>query len=112
MKKDLIFSPILLVIAGALFFLKFTGMPAHITISIVGAIVLISYTIITKKEWKIPALEIIMRVLYGVALITGIIVINIHGIIALDIIHKISAALFIVTIIALLTNLSISTFFI
>ena len=104
MKKDLIFAPILLIIAGALFFLKFTGMPAHIAISVVGAIVLLAYTILTKKEWKIPALEIIMRAFYGVALITGIIVMNIHGITALGIIHKISAIFFIVAIITLLVS--------
>ena len=104
MKKDLIFAPILLLLAASLFFLKFTGMPAHIAVSVVGAVVLIVYTVLTKKEWKIPALEIAMRALYGVALITGIIIINVHGIVALGIIHKISALLFIATIIALLVT--------
>ena len=104
MKKDLIFAPILSLIAASLFFLRFTGIAAHIAISVVGAIVLIVYTVLTKKEWKIPALEIIMRVLYGIALITGIVVMNVAGIVALGIIHKISAVLFLVAIIALLVT--------
>ena len=41
-----------------------------------------------------------MRVFYGVALITGIIIANVHGIAALAIIHKISSLLFAVGLIA------------
>ena len=104
MKKDLIFAPILTLLAASLFFLKFTGIIAHIVISVVGAIVLIVYTVLTKKEWRIPALEIVMRVLYGIALITGIIVMNVTGIMALGIIHKISAVLFLVAIIVVLAT--------
>ena len=95
MKKDLIFAPIMLVIGVLHFLLKATGMIAHIAISIVGILVLVAYTILTQKEWKIPALEIVMRVFYGIALITGIVIMNIHGIVALAIIHKVSAALFV-----------------
>ena len=104
MKKDLIFAPVLSLIVASLFFLKFTGIAAHIAISVVGAIVLIVYTVLTKKEWQIKALEIIMRALYGVALITGIVVMNVVGIVALGIIHKVSAVLFLVAIIALLVT--------
>lgn len=104
MKKDLIFAPILILLAASLFFLKFTGIIAHIVISVVGAIVLIVYTVLTKKEWRIPALEIVMRVLYGIALITGIIVMNVTGIMALGIIQKISAVLFLAAIIVVLTT--------
>ena len=104
MKKDLIFAPILLAVSVVLALLKFTGMPAHIAISVVGAVALIVYSILTKKEWKIPALEIIMRVLYGIALITGIVVMNVHGILALNIIHKISAILFALSLIALFVH--------
>ena len=96
MKKDLIFAPILLLVGAALFLLGFTKMPAHIAISIVGVIALVVYTVLTKKEWKIPALEIIMRAFYGIALITGIVIMNVHGIAALAVIHKVSAALFVV----------------
>ena len=102
MKKDLIFAPIMFLIGAALFLLRYTGMPVHIAISVVGILVLIAYTVLTKKEWKIPALEIIMRVFYGIALITGIVIMNVHGIVALAIIHKISAILFLFLMIILL----------
>ena len=104
MKKDLIFAPVLLVVGAALALFDVTGFNAHIAISVAGVIALIAYTVLTKKEWKIPALEIVMRAFYGVALITGIIIMNVHGIVALNIIHKISAVLFIVAIIALLVT--------
>lgn len=104
MKKDLIFAPIMLIIGVLLFLLRATGMTAHIAISVVGLLVLIAYTVLTEKDWKIPALEIIMRAFYGIALITGIVIINVHGIVALAVIHKVSAALFIALIIVLLTH--------
>ena len=103
MKKDLIFAPIMLVLGAALFFLRFTRMPAHIAISIVGVLVLVAYTVLTRKEWKIKALEIAMRAFYGIALITGIVVMNVEGIVALAIIHKISAVLFMALTIVLLS---------
>ena len=103
MKKDLIFAPILLLVGVALFLLRFTGMPIHIVISVVGALVLVAYTVLTKKEWKITALEIIMRAFYGIALISGVVVMNVSGIAALSIIHKLSAVLFMVLIIVLLS---------
>ena len=103
MKKDLIFAPILLLVGGALFLLRYTGMPVHIAISLVGALVLVAYTVLTKKEWKLPALEIIMRAFYGIALISGVVVMNVHGIAAIAIIHKVSAVLFMAMIIVLLS---------
>ena len=104
MKKDLIFAPILLVIGVALCLLKFTGMTAHIVVSIVGILVLAVYTAATKKEWQIPALEIVMRLFYGIALITGIVIMNVDGIAAVNIIHKISALLFMALVIVLLVS--------
>lgn len=104
MKKDLIFVPIMLIIGVLLFLLRATGMTAHIVISVIGVLALIAYTVLTKKDWKIPALEIIMRAFYGVALITGIVIMNVHGIVALSIIHKASDALFIALIIVLLVT--------
>ena len=103
MKKDLIFAPIMLLVGAALFLLRFTGMPVHIAISVVGALVLAAYTVLAKKEWKSPALEIIMRAFYGIALVSGIVIMNIEGIVALAIIHKTSAVLFMVLIIVLLS---------
>ena len=96
MKKDLIFAPAMLIIGAFLFLLRTTGMTAHIAISVIGILVLIAYTVLTKKEWKIPALEIIMRAFYGIALITGGIILKISYIPAVAIVHKVSAALFVV----------------
>ena len=101
MKKDLIFTPVMVVIALMLFLLKATGMTAHIAVSAVGVLVLIVYAVLTKKEWKLPALEIIMRAFYGIALITGIVIMNVHGIVALAIVHKVSAVLFVASLVAL-----------
>lgn len=101
MKKDLIFAPIMLAIAVLLFLLRATGMSAHIAISVVGIVALIAYSVLTKKDWKIPALEIIMRVCYGIALITGIVLMKVHGIAALAIVHKAGAALFVLLLVVL-----------
>lgn len=104
MKKDLIFTPAILLIGVLLFLLRATGITAHIAISVVGVLVLIAYTVLTQKDWKIPALEIVMRMFYGIALITGIVIMNVHGIAAVSIIHKASAVLFMALIVVLLTH--------
>ena len=103
MKKDLIFAPIALLIGVALFLLKATGLTAHIAIS-VGLLVLIVYAVLTKKDWKLPALEIIMRAFYGIALITGIVIMNVHGIAALTFIHRASAVIFMALVVVLLVH--------
>ena len=108
MKKDLIFAPIMLLIGILLFLLRATGMTAHIVISVIGVLALIAYTVLTKKEWKISALEILMRALYGIALITGIVIMNVHGIVALALIHKVSAALFLAMLLVLLVSKAVS----
>ena len=108
MKKDLIFAPAMLIIGAFLFLLRTTGMTAHIAISVIGILVLIAYTVLTKKEWKIPSLEVIMRAFYGIALITGIVIMNVHGIAALSVIHKVSAVLFMALIIVLFTHKAIA----
>ena len=102
MKKDLIFAPILLLIGVALCLLKLTDIGAHIAISVAGAVVLAAYTVLSKKEWKIPILEILMRASYGIALISGIIIMNVQGIAFLNIIHKVCAVLFMALIVVLL----------
>ena len=101
MKKDLIFAPLLLAIGVLLFLLKATGETAHIAISVAGVLVLGVYTSVTRKQWKIPALEILMRAFYGIALITGIVLMNVQGVDALAIAHKASAALFVVLLVVL-----------
>ena len=104
MKKDLIFAPLMLVIGVLLFLLRATGMTAHIIISIIGVLTLVVYTIATNKEWKLPVLEVLMRVFYGIALITGIVMMNVHGIAALGIVHKAGAALFALLLIVLFVH--------
>ena len=96
MKKKLLFLIPMIIVAVLLFMLRATGMTAHIAVSVVGLVLLIAYTVATKKEWKNPALEILGRVCYGIALITGVVLMNVHGIAAVSIIHKISAVLFVI----------------
>ena len=104
MKKDLIFAPAMLVIGILLFLLRATGMTAHIIISLLGLVTLVVYAIATKKEWKLPALEVLMRVFYGIALITGIVMRKVHGIAALGIVHKAGAALFALLLVVLFVH--------
>lgn len=101
MKKDLIFTPILILIGILLFLMKTTGLGAHIAISIVGVLALGVYTSLTKNEWKIPALEVLMRLFYGIALIAGIVQMNVHGIAALALVHKICGGLFMALVVVL-----------
>ena len=96
MKKNILFLIPMLLVVVALFLLRATGMTAHIAVSVVGLVLLIAYTVATKKEWRNPALEILQRVCYGIALITGVVLMNVHGIAAISIIHKISAVLFVI----------------
>ena len=100
MKKDLIFAPILLVIGVLLGLLKVTGMTTHIILSVVGVVALVAYTVLAKKEWKIPALEIGMRVSYGLALISGI-VLKIKYVAIIGISHKIFAVLFVASLVVI-----------
>ena len=94
MKKNILFLIPMLLVVVALFLLRATGMTAHIAVSVVGLVLLIAYTVATKKQWKCPALEILQRVCYGIALITGVVLMNVHSIAAVSVIHKISAVLF------------------
>ena len=96
MKKKLLFLIPMIIAAVLLFMLRATVMPVHIGVSVIGLLLLIGYTVATKKEWKNPALEILQRVCYGIALITGVVLMNVHGIAAISIIHKISAVLFVI----------------
>ena len=104
MKKELMFAPILLLVAVLLFMLRATGLTAHIIVSVAGIVALAVYTVSTRKEWKIPALEVLMRLGYGVALITGIVLMKVHGVAALGIVHKAGAALFAVLLLVLFVH--------
>ena len=101
MKKDLIFAPIMLIVAIALFLLRATGMTAHIAVSVVGVAVLVVYAVATKKEWKFPALEVLMRMFYGIALVSGVVMMKVHGIAAISIAHKAAAVLFVILLVVL-----------
>lgn len=96
MKKNILFLIPMLLVVVALFLLRATGMKVHIAVSVIGLVLLVAYTIATKKEWKKPALEILQRVCYGIALITGVVLMNVHGVAVVSVIHKISAVLFVV----------------
>jgi phosphatidylserine synthase len=109
MKKDIIFAPIMLLIGILMFMLKATGITAHIAISVAGILVLAAYTATTKKTWKIPALEILMRIFYGVALITGVVLMNVYGVAALSVAHKASAGLFVILLVILFVHKLIKT---
>ena len=100
MKKNLLFLIPMVIVGVLLFLLRTTGMSVHIAISVIGLLILVAYTLATKKEWKTPALEILMRVFYAIALITGIVLMNIHGIAVISIVHKISAIMFSILLIA------------
>ena len=93
MKKNVLLIAVV-ILAALLFMFRLTGFPVHIGVSVIGLVVLIAYTVATKKSWKLPALEILYRICYAVALISGIVLMNVHGIIGVSIAHKISAALF------------------
>ena len=96
MKKRVLFLIPMIVVAVLLFMLRATGMKVHIAVSLVGLLLLVAYTLATKKEWRNKKLEILHRVCYAIALITGVVLMNVHGIADISIIHKISAVLFVV----------------
>ena len=94
MKKNRLFLLSMLVVCVLLFLLRVTGLIAHTIVSVIGLAIMIPLTIKTRADWKIPALEIVMRVMYFVAIVTGGMLMKLHGIAALGIVHKIAAALF------------------
>ena len=95
-KKNLLFAIPMILVAVLLFMLRATGMTAHIIVSVIGLAILVAYAIATKKEWKCPVLEVLERVFYAVALISGVVIMNVNGIAALVLVHRISAVLFVV----------------
>ena len=104
MKKDLIFTPILLLVGALLFLCDFVGMAAHIAVAIIGVLVLAVYTSATKKDWKLLPLEILMRVFYGLALITGIVLLNMSTVFPLWLVHAAFATLFVLLLVILFVH--------
>ena len=101
MNKNRIFLVAMMAVSVLLFLLRMTGMGAHVAVSVLGLAVMIPITLQTRKEWKKPTLEIIMRAMYLVAIVTGGALMKVHGVAALGMVHKIGAALFVVLLLAL-----------
>ena len=101
MNKNRIFLVSMVVISVLLWLLNTTGMTGHIIISVLGLAIMAPITIATRKEWKVPALEIIMRVMYFVAIVTGGVLMQVQNVPVLGVIHKIGAALFMVLLLVL-----------
>jgi hypothetical protein len=101
MNKNRFFLISMIVVSALLFLLRMTGLTVHMAVSVLGLAIMIPITVMTRKEWKIPALEVIMRVMYLVAIVTGGVLMKVHGVAALGIVHKIAAAAFVVLLMVL-----------
>ena len=101
MNKNRIFLIAMIVVSALLAVLRMTGLTAHIVVSVLGLAVMIPISIATRKEWRIPALEVIMRVMYFVAIVSGGALMKIHGVSAISIVHKIGAAVFMILLLVL-----------
>ena len=95
MKKNTIFLIAMIVVVALLFLLRVTGLVPHIIVSVLGLVGMIAYTVKTRKDWKVPALEVLMRLMYLVAIVTGGMLMKIHDVAAIGIAHKIGAILFV-----------------
>ena len=93
MNKNRFFLGAMLLVSILLFLLRLTGLVPHVIVSVIGLAVMIPITLKTKAEWTKPALEILMRVMYLVAIVTGGLLMKVHGVAALGIAHKAGAAL-------------------
>ena len=104
MNKNLVFMISMIAVSLLLFLLRVTGLTAHIIVSVLGLVIMIPYTLKTKGEWTKTPLEILMRVMYLVAIVTGGVLMNVHGIAALAVVHKVCAALFLVLLVVLFVH--------
>lgn len=94
--KNKLFLPLMLLVSIALFLFRLTGLPAHVAVSVIGAVIMIAFAVMMRGESKKPVLDIIVRVLFALAFVSGVLVMRIHGVLALAIAHKVFAALFVV----------------
>ena len=101
MNKNFFFMLSMIAVSALLFLLRVTGLTAHIIVSVLGLAIMIPYTLQTKKEWTKTPLEILMRVMYLIAIVTGGVLMKVHGVAALGLVHKIGAALFLVLLLVL-----------
>jgi hypothetical protein len=91
----------MVIVSVLLFLLRYTGLVPHIIVSVIGLVLMISLTVKNTKSWKIPALEVIMRFAYLVAIITGGLIMKIHNVPMLSIAHKIGAVIFVILLLIL-----------
>ena len=101
MNKNLVFMISMIAVSLLLFLLRVTGLTAHIIVSVLGLAIMIPFTLKTKGEWTKAPLEILMRVMYLIAIVTGGALMKVHGIAPLGMVHKIGAALFLVLLLVL-----------
>lgn len=94
MKKNLFYLIPLFIITVFLFLLNITGIKTHIILSAVALLLLVIYTFASRKKWTSPILEIFMRIFFVVAIITGIVLMNLESTNVIIVVHRFSAALF------------------
>lgn len=91
LKKILFYFIPMGVVVGVLMTVKSTGIVFHIAAAMAGAGILIFNTIKTRKEWRVPVIEIIFRSLYVVACISGVVAMFMQDGVVVSLIHKVSA---------------------
>ena len=101
MNKNRLFLLSMIAVSALLALLSVTGLTAHIVVTVLGLAIMIPLTIATRKDWKVPALEVIMRAMYVVAVVTGGVLMKVSGVAALAIGHTVSAAVFAVLLLVL-----------
>ena len=101
MNKNRFFLISMICVSALLFLLRMTGLTAHIIVSVVGLAIMIPITLKTRNEWKKTPLEIMMRAMYLIAIVTGGVLMKVHGVAALGIVHKVCAALFVLLLLVL-----------
>ena len=99
--KNKVFFFLMLPVSILLFLLRMTGMTAHIALSVVGIVALVAFAILNTKEWNKPVFEILLRVLFAVAVITGIVILKMAAAPVVAIVHKAAAAAFVVMLLVL-----------
>ena len=95
MNKNCIFVAAMVIVSALLFLLRTTGLTAHIVVSVLGLAIMIPFTVKTKTEWTKAPLEVLMRVMYLIAIVTGGVMMKVHGVAAVGIVHKVCAVLFV-----------------
>ena len=101
MLKTILYTVFMVIISVLLFLLKITGMKMHIVLGILALIITIVYTLLIKKDLKELSkknivMEILMRVCFAVALITGFLLKPFGTFLIISIIHKFAAIIFVV----------------